>query len=292
MKSVRGFSPGKVIISGEHSVVYGHPAIVSALNLGVTVEVTQGDISIANAYLDHLLILFKQHTGMDTNGLHITSTSSLLQKSGLGSSAAFAHATFQALFHFFKIPYTVDQMYQLVIEGEKYIHQNPSGVDPAAVVYGGLQLFTKTQKGCNRTKIQVTQPVSFTLINSGPAYETTGEMVQRVRHRLTQQPRFINSILHQMGRVTHDIQKSFISGTFTGVLLSENQRFLEIVGVVGKKAQAMVASIEASGGAAKITGAGGIQAGSGWLLAYHQNLSALKKLINRNSWENYQITVQ
>lgn len=319
------FSSGKIILSGEHSVVYGEPALVSAIDLGISACASYEEkFQQQSGYLGEICSIFKRRfvksscldfdflvstNPINTNNLAINIESNLPRKSGLGSSAAFANAVFLCLLGYFNIKLSKEEIFKLVLEAEKYIHGTSSGVDPSAIVFGGTQIFKvgrqinlSSSSDANRTiferkNLKNNLKLKFTLISSGEAVETTGEMVSFVRSRAESDDKkekdFSAKIIKKMGEVTTNLIKSIASSDeFNYSLISENQRLLEDLGVVGKKAKNLVKEIEALGGFAKITGAGGVKQGSGWLLAFHPYQKKLEKFVENNNLESYKILVK
>ncbi len=288
------YSPGKVILSGEHSVVHGYPAIVTQLPIGVTASIGEASTQTKHtSYIDQILEIFSRQFSKDISGITITVQSQLIERAGFGSSAAVAHAVFQALGDYFDITFTKEELFPLVLEAEKLVHGNPSGVDVAAVVHGGTLLFTKNPTP-TWEQLQVVTPRSFLLVNSGKAEETTGEMVAKVALKIKTDPS-IRGVLTELGTITKSWQEELATSTkyvFDGQLIAQNQKLLEKLGVVGVVAQEMIARITSLGGVAKVTGAGGVVAGSGWLLAYHPNLEVLTDAAIQNGWETQISTVQ
>lgn len=299
MKQGTGFATGKLILSGEHSVVYGAPAIVTALDSGIRALVqTSSQLSTHNQkmtrtqgeYLDHILSLFSQEFGVDTKDLFVFTESQLFSRSGQGSSAAFAAAVFRALANYFSFTLTTSKLFELTFLAEKYIHGNPSGIDPFAVVYGKTHLFQKQTEGYKKKPLSVKKPITFVLLHSGQASETTGQMVELVASKYSESAR--KSMVSKMGELTHKTAQSLRDGTFSGDLLDQNQAYLEELGVVGSRAQKMITEVQKIGGNAKITGAGGVATGSGWVLAYAPDISKLQRLAEQKGWENCTSTVQ
>ena len=294
MSNKKFFSSGKVILSGEHSVVYGEPALVSAIDLGVEAFVSNSKVYFNppknKNYLQNIFKIFKEKYDdkkLNLDDLVVLINSNLPEKSGLGSSAAVAHAVVLSLADFFKIKISLEEIFKLVQEAEKYIHGVSSGIDPSAVVFGGVQVF---KKGV-RKKLSGIAKLDFTLVNSGDVAETTGEMIDLVRSKVETDGRFSN-IIKKIGVVTSDMIKSININNFNPKLLTQNQRLLEELGVVGERAKKIVKEIESLGGFVKITGAGGVKNGSGWLLAYHPNKKVLTSFLTENTIENYRIEVK
>lgn len=297
MKQYTASSLGKVIVSGEHSVVYGELALVGRLSLKIVVHVKQkinNQQSLsnkitkkgkqANGLVKHLTTVFEKKYGKNAAGLEITIEGDLPQKSGLGSSAALSHAIFKALLAWFGIEVSVRDMFLLVMAGEEYAHSNPSGVDAAAVVHGGMLQFRRQGESHHYYQVNLPQLAQrrFFLINSGQAEETTAEMVEQVAQLPS---RIRKRTIAAIGRLTTELLDKLKQGVFDYKLLTANQYLLEELGVVSSKAAGMADIIEQADGAAKVTGAGGVKKGSGFLLAYHPVSSRLQSLIKQHHWQ-------
>lgn len=294
------YSNGKYILTGEHSVVYGEPALVCELQRKLCVELvpmtqlsSQQTPAKQSEYEKHILALFAQKFGCDVSSIRLQVNSELPQKSGLGSSAAFAHAVLKELADHFSIPLTQEELFKLVLQAEAFVHKNPSGIDPCAVVYGGLHTFQKDiqTNELAKEKIRLSRKYELLLVNSGHATETTGMMVQRVADLVRSKPETITTI-QTIGNISTAIVAQLSSGNFDGELLDENQQELEKLGVVGNKAQSIITKITKTGAHAKITGAGGVATGSGWILVFDTDLSAVENLCVQNGWENIKTEVK
>ena len=155
----KGF--GKTILFGEHFVVYGLPAIASALGTYTTanVEVVEGKgwtvddqrpatpgykkkkydeamQSIINV-IKHLKI------NVENQKLEITFAGDLIAASGVGASAAQCTSLARALNDTFSLNLDDEKVNHAAYEGEKAYHGTPSGIDNTASTYGGLIWFIK-----------------------------------------------------------------------------------------------------------------------------------------------------
>lgn len=281
------FYRGKVILTGEHSVVYGHTAILASLNLGVTCAIKEGVLSQdqkKDQYLQHILEVFYKHTQVPKMSVAIETESDLPQKSGLGSSAAFAVAVFSELFKFHNYSFNADRLYNLVLEAENFIHGKSSGADPAITVYGGLIAFNQGKVKPVSNKALANQ--SFFLINSGEASESTGEMVQKVVEKPSNQ-----EILQKIGSLSQKMLRDLRVGVFNPELLNENQILLEQISVVGQKAQKIIKQLREHKAFCKITGAGGIKTGSGYILAWHSKTQEFKENLEKMGLEFFQTQI-
>jgi len=255
-------APGKIILAGEHAVVYGQPAIVAAIDKRITVKIDSAKTSQKTSGLVKFAVaVCMKYLTRSRQDFNIAINSELPIGCGLGSSAALATALVWAL-----LPHaSLKEKNQLVKTIEDYQHGNSSGVDQTIVREGG---FLRFQKGVFQPiKLLIKQVI---LINSGRPKESTGEMVKMVAKGNYQKE------FKQIGE---------ISNYWDQKLIQENERLLEKLGVVGEKAKKMIRQIELIGGLAKVCGAGGVKAGSGMLLAVHPEESKLLQLIKQNNWQ-------
>ena len=139
----------KVILSGEHAVVYGKPALVSAINLRLKFYLWEESIKIndknilfisdkVKGYLRNIKINFVDRL------FNFKIESKIPIGRGLGSSAALSVASVASFLEF----YTGRQFDKKIINElafaiEKHFHSNPSGADNTASCFGGLILYQK-----------------------------------------------------------------------------------------------------------------------------------------------------
>ncbi len=229
--------------------------------------------------------------------LKISISSAVPIGSGLGSSAALSVATIGALHLFLKKGWNATKINELAYEVEKKQHTSPSGGDNTAVTFGGFLWYRKEfefLKSMWQLPFRISPKLKpFVLVDSGRPVETTGEMVEHVKSKI-QNPKSkvsIERIFSDQEKLTKQMVLALKDGDEQELVnvIQKGERNLERIGVVGKIAQTMIRSIEKSGGAAKITGAGGKKEGSGMLLCYHPQPMKLKELLNETKWESLSI---
>lgn len=271
-------APGKIHLLGEHSVVYGKPAILSAINLRVTVTLGKNDQNyplLRKTVQDLIKKRFKVSKIPD-----YSIASDLPVGSGLGFSAAGSAAIIAALLSHFKIIWDKELVNELAFEAEKVFHGTPSGGDNTTVVYGGLIIF---QKGTTplpaKSKIN-----SFVLINTGKPVETTKQMIEIAKAK-------IHLILDDQEKLVRELLPVLKTGDEKEFLriIRQGERNLESIGVVGKKTRQLIRKIEQLGGAAKISGAGGAKKASGILLCYHRNRKLIENIANKNNLQFFKV---
>ena len=150
-------APGKIIISGEHFVVHGSNALAAAIDKTVKVYSETSDKNSILSRVDNQVfnIRIKPINPVSVvrnkileylnrkERIKIIIESNIPRGSGLGSSSAISVATAASIASLFGEKLDKKTLYNIAFEGEKIIHGNPSGIDVAASVYGGLILFNK-----------------------------------------------------------------------------------------------------------------------------------------------------
>lgn len=293
--------PGKIHLIGEHSVVYGKPAILASINLYLHTTISPAskkeilglpifDDAIPNmqkAIEKKILEKFKINhipnykIEIDKSGIPVGS--------GLGTSASLSAAFTICLLKFLNLDYSNDDIFEIAMEGEKIFHGNPSGGDLAAVLNYGLTYFKKDPKKNILKPISSTQNFKFILIDSGKPEEKTSEMVEKVRIKNYESRIMVKKILEDQGSLAKQMttsleennQKLFMQ------IIKKAESNLEKLGVVGNSAKTIIQNIQSLGGVAKITGAGGIKKGSGMILAFHKDLNQLIKFAKSNNLKYY-----
>ncbi len=275
---VKVSAPGKIILSGEHAVVYGYPEILSAIDRRLSVEIEETGLGLdiqpreGKSLVEYAVEVIKARLNISgLKNLKIRINSQIPIGGGLGSSAAFAVAITAAFFEFLKLPRSLKKINEIAYEIEKKQHGTPSGGDNTVSTYGGFLLYrkeTETFKVFSPLKTKVFP--SIYLIYSGKPEESTGEMIKTVKDFILRSPKEAEKIFKETEKITRNFLR-FLSGEELnfGGLITRNERLLEQLGVVSVKTKRLIQKIESIGGSAKISGAGGIKTNSGIILAYH-----------------------
>lgn len=274
--------PGKIHFMGEHAVVYGKPALLTAINLRMRVSVVAGGkkttivSSEPTEYAAYAARKVIDWYGIqDPQPVTVTIESDVLPGHHLGSSAATAVGVVAAITYFYKKLWNPDVINQIAYEVEKKQHGNPSGGDNTAVTMGGFLWYRKELEFLRSIwQIPLTLSPSldhFYLINSGRPVETTGEMISLVRNTVQKKPAFMEKVFKQNEVQTKRIAMALKENLERELVDAINigERTLEDMGVVGRKVIPCLRAIERAGGAVKILGGGGKKDGVGFLLAYH-----------------------
>ena len=267
---------GKVILCGEHSVVYGQPAIavpVSGLRAHARIKPTPKEsrlsliasdlgesIQISKAPVAHPLAaiarLTLSHCQAPEPGAELRVWSDLPIAAGLGSGAAISVAIARALSTYLGYNLPSDQISALAYEVEKIHHGTPSGIDNTVIAWEQPVAFTK---GEPPEVFTIGDAFHLLIANSG-IHSTTRDMVTGVRQRWETNPERYNTYFKQMGNLALEARKAIEQGNVKalGPLLNQNHARLVDIGVSHPKLDQLVTQArEAGASGAKLTGAGG-----------------------------------
>lgn len=288
MKIIKVSAPGKLHLLGEHSVVYGKPALLAAINKRVFVTIRESKtrrIEVEKTHkrkIKQLLQILEKEIKRSINIKTIKPYSINIRSqfpigSGLGSSASISACISAALLEFLGVPWDNKIIYEIAYEGERFFHGNPSGGDLAAVIGGGCLWFRKEfefLKTFSPLPFKLHKNIKkFLIIDSGKPTESTKEMIGKVADLLLKDPKKIQGFFVLQEELTKNLVIALRDGNENKLMnyIKFGERNLEELGVVGKKAQSLIRQIENIGGVAKISGAGGIVNGSGMLVAYFKD---------------------
>lgn len=148
MKTASASAPGKLVLMGDHAVVYGQPSIVTATNQRMIVTITESpsdgvifDVGESDTkFLEASVVVAKELWG-DISHIRVQTQSQFSQKLGLGSSAAVTVAFLYALSTFLEKPLPKAKLFQAAYKVILSVQGVGSGVDVAASLYGGTLLY-------------------------------------------------------------------------------------------------------------------------------------------------------
>lgn len=300
--------PGKIHLIGEHSVVYGEDAILASINLYLKAKISKtkskeilGLIQYDSAIKD-MQSAIEQKIQQKFDIKKIPNYKIEIDKSGipvgsgLGTSASLSAAFSICLLKFLNIEFNDNDVFEIALEGEKIFHGNPSGGDLAAVLQNGIFLFKNNNGKIKLKNLKITIPASFNnflLIDSGKPAETTAQMIKIVNQKYETSKTEVIKVFQSQGALTSRLVKVLKKGDSEKFIqvITKAEKNLEKLGVVGENAKTIIRQIENLGGAAKITGAGGIERGSGMILAYHEDLNILIKFAKDSNLKYYPVEI-
>ncbi|MBN1977567.1 MAG: mevalonate kinase [Anaerolineae bacterium] len=272
---VRSSAPGKVILFGEHAVVYGQPAIavpvtqvkatatVDAAPAGSGLTIVASDIGerivFARAPKKDPLAAAAQATLSYLSAREpdatLTIKSTIPISSGLGSGAAVSTALTCALAKFLGHPLEPAEVSKLVYKIEKIHHGTPSGIDNTVIAYEKPIYFTR---GEPVERLNVGEPFTLLIADTGKP-SPTKKIVDRVRRAREREAAHYDALFDQMGDIAAEARGAIESGDIEtlGPLMDENHELLIELGVSSSLLDELVETARLTGAlGAKLSGAG------------------------------------
>jgi len=299
LKSIAS-APGKVILFGEHFVVYGVKAILCSINKRVTVtaeKTSERKISInskigklelepnkpiseINSPLKPFYYLANKSIESKDSGIRIQIDSEIPLGAGLGSSSACCVAGAAAIFKLFG-NISKEEVLKLAIEAERTIFENTSGADCTVCTYGGIMEYDKN-KGFK--KIEHEPNFQLVIINSNMEHSTQS-MVSKVKEFENKNKEEFSKLSNLESKLVEDVLKLVKENKIQeiGQKMNQNQEYLENIGISNKELTKMIKIGQESSFGAKITGSGG--GGCIFALTNESNLQNILKKFKDNNYE-------
>lgn len=275
-------APAKLILCGEHAVVYHRPALAVPLNeirAHATIAPGRGPLTIEARDLnmvfapadapDHpLSALIRdtlRFTGVEENApLRLTLTSDIPIASGMGSGAAIATAIVRALCAHTNTALSPAELSALVYASEQRLHGTPSGIDNAVVAFGQPIWFCRipatngTAPPPDIQPILIGQPIQLVVGDTG-VRSPTHAPVGAVRQGWQAAPAHYNAIFDDIAGCVVAARQALADGDIAvlGPLLSRNHALLQQLGVSSPELDRLVDAAHHAGAlGAKLSGAG------------------------------------
>jgi mevalonate kinase len=292
------YATGKVILIGEHAVVYGRPAIavpvmdvragvivedaaggsgitIYAPDIGLTVDVSSApaDEPLSRTVRDTLV-----HMGREVGDVHLSLTirSSIPVASGLGSGTAVATAIVRALSAHLNHSFDAATVSSIVYETEKIYHGTPSGIDNTVVAFEQAVYFCK---GRPIVTFGVKRPFWLAIADTGVP-SLTWAAVADVRAAWQRDQAGHERIFDQIGSLADTARRAIEKGKIEtlGVLMDENHRLLRQLGVSSPELELLVGTARHQGaGGAKLSGGG--RGGNMIALVAPQNVERVRQAL-------------
>lgn len=279
-------APAKVILTGEHFVVYGVSAIVGAVNIHSRATVswrrdgriaaTSSPVRYAASFVDEhsnalqggrtaqtllqpicraALSVLEQFASR-RQGLNVHIHSDIPVGVGLGSSAAVAVSTIAATMRLLRRKLNREVIIRLAFDSERLIHGIPSGIDQTISTFGGVIIYKK-EKPFQRLPLRHGFPI---IVGNTGRIRSTGTIVSKVRAFLAERDRLAQQIMRSAESISRRASAALRQGNMMklGELMNQNHELLRQIEVSTRQLDRLVmAAREAGAFGAKLTGAGG-----------------------------------
>lgn len=269
-------APAKVILFGEHAVVYGQPAIavpVSSLRAAVMLDLAKrppreihlvasdllrnSTVQLAQVTqaLEYAVDVALRALKLPDIGAIIRVNSHIPVASGLGSGAAVAAALIKAVGMGADRPFDQEVLNHLVYELEKQHHGTPSGIDNTVVVYEKPVYFVRDAA---IETVPIPAPFSLLIADSGVSAPTK-VAVSDVRKLYESDQARVQSILESIGQIARQARHIIEAGSTAalGALMTQNHQLLQVLTVSSPELDRLVdAALSAGAAGAKLSGAG------------------------------------
>lgn len=283
MKKVNVSAPGKLMLFGEHAVVYNHPCIVTAVDqrLFLTAEkndtgdfileapdvdilnyrkplkeIGKGEIPKGAQFIEIALKNVIRDKKISIKGLKITTNSEFKSTFGFGSSSASTVCIVKAMSELYELKLSNRKIFDIAFKTVLDIQGKGSGFDVAAAVFGGTLYFVTRGDVIETLKIK-----SLPLIigYSGVKADTV-TLINKVSEKFENNKKRLDEIYNSIEKIVVKARELILLQDWkeAGKLMNENQKLLKELGVSIKRLDEMISfSTRAGAYGAKLSGAGG-----------------------------------
>ena len=274
----KGFESGygKVILVGEHAVVYGTHAVAAPIHLAMQAKVWESNNGVLlliprwgveekiQPGADHKYSIYKslelilEKLELRDRNIKIEVLPNIPRAMGLGGSASLAVAIIRALDAHFQLQLADEDINRLAYESENLVHGSASGIDNAMATYGRFTLFQKGDPPVMKD-LHVSEPIPIVIGLTG-VESLTAKMVSLVRNAWENNKLLYDRIFREIDELALQSAEAIESGNIQllGELMNINQGLLNALQVSSRDLEVLIDVARRNGAVgAKLTGAGG-----------------------------------
>lgn len=275
-------APGKLLLFGDHAVVYGYPCIVTAVGARIAATVTsieepvfrleasdvgitgytkpmseagRGDIS-RDAKFAELAVGNFLKTYPFSGGTSVETHAQFSKSVGFGSSAATVVSVLAALVKLFHPPLTEKQLFQLAKKTVLGAQGVGSGFDVAAALYGGVIAYETGGESVEPLSVEsIPLVVGYTGVKAD-----TATLIDSVARKREKERVKVDRIFEAIGKLVSEAKVRMIEGDWerVGRLMDFHQDYLRDLGVSSVSLESLISAAKKAGAwGAKLSGAGG-----------------------------------
>ncbi|MCS7122434.1 MAG: mevalonate kinase [Candidatus Micrarchaeota archaeon] len=254
----KGVGYGKVILVGEHFVVYGHKSIVLPLDRYISVEVLKYSVIPEDHKLSNIVEIARKELGLN-DSLGISKIDSNLPESaGLGSSAALCVATLRAILDETKMSIDDRRLFEVAKVMENYFHGNSSGVDVYMAIHNKPIIYQRVKDSVEISYLKLDFDVNLG-IKIFPRRRGAGDIIRSVREFKERNPEEFTEIEREyddlFNLAVSSIEQSDIY--LLSDAINKNHELLRRIGVSNYEIDREIQKMKSRGVlGAKISGAG------------------------------------
>lgn len=282
MDSVIVSAPGKLMLLGEHAVVYDRSCLVTAVDQRMKLKIQpvnnniftldapdikiinykkpvadlgKGEIPKGARFVETAVCNFFEKYRY-SEGIHVETCSGFSPSFGFGSSSASTVCTIKALSVLFDVKMSSKELFDLSYKTVLDIQGKGSGFDVAAAIYGKTLYFFTGGKVIEPLPIK-TLPL---IVGYSGIKADTVTIINQINEKAEKNPKGIERIFNQIVHVVELAKKALIDKDWLrlGIFMNTNQDYLNSLGVSTKKLDTMIQAARNAGAyGAKLSGAGG-----------------------------------